>query len=85
MANNCGGELELREVNTLSGSVWILRSLSEKEYQEDFNDWKIYALEIIDTCDEVMQRSFTNREVPTAPKVKRTYLVYEAREKRKNI
>ena len=85
MAYNCGSEPEFAEISTPSGSVWNLRSLSEREYQ-DFNDWKIYAQEIINICDEFMQQTFTNREVPKAPKVKLTDLVYGAREKKeKNL
>ena len=66
MAYNCGSEPEFTEINSPSGS---LRSLS---------DWKIYAQEIINICDECMQQNFTEREVPKALKVKLTDLVYGA-------
>lgn len=75
MAYNCGSEPEFTEINTPS----------ERKYQY-FNEWKIYAQEIINICDECMQQNFTEREVPKAPKVKLTDLVYGAREKKeKNL
>jgi hypothetical protein len=82
MANNCSSEPELMEMDTSDVCVWNLR---ESDYQ-GFAEWKSYAEEIINICNDVMCQRFTTREVPETPKVKLTDLINGIREKKeKNL
>ena len=75
MANNRDSE-----INTPTGCE-NLKTLREREYQ-GFNEWRNWALKIINICDEGMQQGFTDKEVPRAPDAKLKDLVYGARERR---